>query len=476
MKKSVITLVVFIVLSSFAVQAQGEETKPKAKITDNMSITPALGLLHFYGDIRQYDFYPVTKYNNENKFGFGLSVNKTINNIFGVSGQFLYGSLSGTKRQTNTYFTTNILEGNISLLINVRNLMMRNAPSGKCKKFSTYIKIGHGLARFDSEAKTLNTDDVLSISGKTTEAVTPIGIICNYQLKNNLDLGFNFTYRAANTDKLDAWEAVGSSKDMYSFAGISLTYHLGLGEGEEPIDRKNPFDEILADVNEIKTKVAGLGGDDDNDGVANSFDKDNATPEGHKVYGDGTSVDTDGDGIADANDNELFTPKGSEVDGNGAAIDTDKDGVPDVYDKEPSSKIGTIVNYQGITIGKAYSEGGRLSGQGGGAVKSLPIVYFQSNGSAISYSEIKKIAQVAFTMKANTDMKIMLVGHADETGSAEYNLKLSQKRAEKVKQHLVKYYKIDGGKIQTSSEGEKNPLANKQYNTVNRRVEIKQVL
>ena len=70
MKKAVITLVVFIALSAITVQAQNEETKPKAKITDNMSITPALGLLHFYGDIRQYDFFPVTKYQNENKFGF----------------------------------------------------------------------------------------------------------------------------------------------------------------------------------------------------------------------------------------------------------------------------------------------------------------------------------------------------------------------------------------------------------------------
>ena len=54
-------------------------------------------------------------------------------------------------------------------------------------------------------------------------------------------------------------------------------------------------------------------------------------------------------------------------------------------------------------------------------------------------------------------------------------MKLSQKRAEKVKDHLVKYYKVDASKVQTSSEGEKNPLASNQYNTVNRRVEIKQV-
>ena len=168
MKKAVITLVVFIALSAITVQAQNEETKPKAKITDNMSITPSLGLLHFYGDIRQYDFFPVTKYQNENKFGFGLSLNKTLNNIFSVSGEFLYGSLSGTKRSIGTYFTTNVLEGNISLLINIRNLMMRNAPSGKCKKFSTYFKIGHGLTRFDSEAKKLSSDALVRVSGKTT--------------------------------------------------------------------------------------------------------------------------------------------------------------------------------------------------------------------------------------------------------------------------------------------------------------------
>ena len=88
--------------------------------------------------------------------------------------------------------------------------------------------------------------------------------------------------------------------------GVSLTYHLGLDEEEEPLNRQNPFDNLLADMAETKSKVEALTNDDDNDGVANTFDKDNETPEGVKVYGDGTSIDSDGDGVSDDMDKEPF--------------------------------------------------------------------------------------------------------------------------------------------------------------------------
>ncbi len=483
MKKLVLQFaaLLLITLSTFGLSAQEE----KAKLTDNMSITPSLGLLHFYGDIRQYDFYPVSNYNNETKFGLGLAINKTLSPIFGIQAELLYGSLSGTRRgiqadhgdyPNGKTFSTNILEANISALINLNSLLIPKTAGSS--KWVTFVKIGHGLVKFDSDLTGLVDGELQKTSGKTTEAVMPIGLICNYQLKNNLDLGINMTFRNVNTDKLDAWEVDGSSKDMYSYMGVSLTYHLGLDEEEEPLNRQNPFDNLLADMAETKSKVEALTNDDDNDGVANTFDKDNETPEGVKVYGDGTSIDSDGDGVSDDMDKEPFTPKGSEVDGSGVSIDTDKDGVPDVHDKEPNSKIGTIVNYQGITIGKAYSEGGMIGLKGGGAAKSLPMIYFESSSTNIAYSEVSKIAQVAFTMKANPEMKIMLIGHADETGREEYNLKLSEGRANKVKDHLVKYFMIDGNKIQVSAKGEADPLS-KNYsraNTFNRRVEVKQVL
>lgn len=485
MKKQLLQLTAFIVmaLSSFGLNAQEE----KAKLTDNMSISPSLGLLHFYGDIRQYDFAPVSNYNNETKFGLGLSVNKTFNTIFGLQGEVLYGSLSGTRRGNQAEhgdypngktFTTNLLEGNISILINIKNLILPNAAS-KGNKWTSYFKLGHGLVKFDSDLTSLVEGDLLKTSGKTTEAVNPFGFICNYHLNNNLDLGFNVTFRNVNTDKLDAWEVDGSSKDMYSFMGVSLTYHLGLDEEQKPLDRQNPFDNLLAQMADNQAKIAALAGDDDNDGVANTFDKDNETPEGVKVYGDGTSIDSDGDGVADDMDKEPFTSKGSEVDGSGVAIDTDKDGVPDIHDKEPNSKIGTIVNYQGITIGKAYSEGGSIGIGGGGAAKSLPMINFESSSTNVGYAEISKLAQIAFTMKANPEMKLMLIGHADESGAAEFNLKLSERRAIKVKDHLIKYYKIDGNRIQTSAKGEISPLAGTNHSSskrINRRVEVKQVM
>src|SRR3989338_8553408 len=60
------------------------------------------GHLAFYGDLRNYDFYPVFTYENENKIGFGVTLSKSLSNLLSLRGQFLYGGLAGTKRKNYT--------------------------------------------------------------------------------------------------------------------------------------------------------------------------------------------------------------------------------------------------------------------------------------------------------------------------------------------------------------------------------------
>jgi outer membrane protein OmpA-like peptidoglycan-associated protein len=67
----------------------------------------------------------------------------------------------------------------------------------------------------------------------------------------------------------------------------------------------------------------------------------------------------------------------------------------------------------------------------------------------------------------------LIAGHSDAKGSAEYNLTLSQKRAEAVRQYLIANFGIDGAKLVATGMGlkhlknAKNPLA-----AENRRVQI----
>jgi len=56
----------------------------------------------------------------------------------------------------------------------------------------------------------------------------------------------------------------------------------------------------------------------------------------------------------------------------------------------------------------------------------------------VSDAEMAKVNAVARVMKDNPDMRIMVVGFADKSGSDNYNMKLSERRANEVKRLLVR--------------------------------------
>ena len=77
----------------------------------------------------------------------------------------------------------------------------------------------------------------------------------------------------------------------------------------------------------------------------------------------------------------------------------------------------------------------------------------------VSDEEMAKVKAVARVLKDNPDMKIMVVGFADYTGSDNYNMKLSEKRAKEVKRLLVKRYGIDEDRISVDFKGKQKEYA-----------------
>ena len=70
--------------------------------------------------------------------------------------------------------------------------------------------------------------------------------------------------------------------------------------------------------------------------------------------------------------------------------------------------------------------------------------------------------------------KIKITGHTDSIGSANYNQKLSVRRAEAVRDYLVSLG-ADANKMEVSGAGEANPIADnktKEGRAKNRRVEV----
>ena len=137
--------------------------------------------------------------------------------------------------------------------------------------------------------------------------------------------------------------------------------------------------------------------------------------------------------------------------------DTDGDGVPDNIDKCPNTPKNTAVNHYGCPV-----------------ITTLRINFDFNKAEVkkIYYPEIKKVAEV---LKSNPALKIEIDGYTDNIGSKEYNLKLSKKRAEAIKNVLVKIYHINPKRIITKGYGEKYPLVPNTTSTnraLNRRAEI----
>ena len=81
-------------------------------------------------------------------------------------------------------------------------------------------------------------------------------------------------------------------------------------------------------------------------------------------------------------------------------------------------------------------------------------VSFAINSATVSQREMVNIYNVAQWLKDNPTCKVTITGYADRnTGSADYNMKLSQRRAEAVAQILRNQYGIAADRIIIVGEG-----------------------
>jgi len=82
----------------------------------------------------------------------------------------------------------------------------------------------------------------------------------------------------------------------------------------------------------------------------------------------------------------------------------------------------------------------------------LQAVYFDFDRSAIKAGERSKINAAADYLKQNAQYRLMLEGHCDWRGTAEYNLGLGDRRAQAVKQFLATLG-VPADKLQILSKG-----------------------
>jgi outer membrane protein OmpA-like peptidoglycan-associated protein len=87
------------------------------------------------------------------------------------------------------------------------------------------------------------------------------------------------------------------------------------------------------------------------------------------------------------------------------------------------------------------------------------------------YDDIKKVADF---MNEFPDKNAVIEGYTDSAGNEDYNQKLSENRANSVRQLLIDKYGIDGSRISAVGYGEGNPVASNETaegRQKNRRIE-----
>ena len=84
-------------------------------------------------------------------------------------------------------------------------------------------------------------------------------------------------------------------------------------------------------------------------------------------------------------------------------------------------------------------------------------VYFSFNKYNISNDSAEILNLQAEWLKSDPSIKIIVEGHCDERGTREYNLALGERRANAVKNYLVKQG-ISAKRIKTISYGKERPI------------------
>lgn len=149
---------------------------------------------------------------------------------------------------------------------------------------------------------------------------------------------------------------------------------------------------------------------------------------------DNGATDTDGDGVVDRLDQCAVTPTTDKVDESGCSVLTEKE-------------VSISLN-----------------------------VNFANNSAKVTNPNDAQFVDFAAFMSRYSNSQAAIEGHSSAGGAASYNLRLSQQRADSVRQLLIKQYGIDSTRLTSEGFGETRLLD--KSNTAeaakrNRRIEVK---
>ena len=225
----------------------------------------------------------------------------------------------------------------------------------------------------------------------------------------------------------------------------------------------------LATINEGATQIISVAQNDKNINEQASFEIITAPMHGSATVV-GKTIEYQHDGSATDRDVLYYqwtTNQGvidsAVVDITIAMVDDDSDGVRNALDKCAATPAGLHTDLFGCPVLARAEKAVRLE------------IAFASSSDTIPASGLPEVEKLATLIKQYQITKLVLEGHSSTDGVDDYNLAISENRAQAVKDKLVDAFGISADLIQVLGRGETMPIIANEQNAedrqINRRVE-----
>ncbi|KQK26563.1 hypothetical protein AR438_04755 [Chryseobacterium aquaticum] len=392
--------------------------------------------------VQSADLTSIKNGNGKNLFGYSayVSIDKAITHAFGINLQYDRGETRqgwfNTKDAAPANAAANRQEGArtqydaISILgdINFSNLL-RRVDNKSTFRWALHGYAGIGTLAYRSYLKDDSGQRLMTEIKpfKFGSFFGQAGAGLKFKVNRRLDLETRLMYVYTGDDEFDGGGAqysnINKREEQVSdnFFNATVGLSLKLGKHESHLMWHDPLQEIYYKLDVLANKNQDIEvckkGDADNDGVCDDWDR------------------------------QLDTPAGARVDGAGVALDADLDGVIDLYDK--CVTVPGPVENDGCPLTPTTPSGPVVETE-----RTMEGIEFDLNSDRILPSNTP-ILNNAVNYINSSNGSYTVIGATDTRASDAYNQKLSERRANSVKNYLIKNG-VEASKLNAVGRGEKD--------------------
>ena len=430
-------LVTFLSISLFSIFCAVGQSKSFSR----WSFTAEYVSTYFFGDM--HPIYSGVIPSSISQLNYGATAEYAFTPIWGLGLDFYHLPFGGKNESTS--FQTKLDNTDIIGTVNFTKWIYPKTNS----KFSVNATLGFGFAVFTSQYRYPNPNS--STLEKTTHPILvgsiPISLLFEYNITKFVAFGIRTHYRTYSSDNLEGVPYLnfkGVTNDYIGGFTFNVRYKLNAINKEHLRNiNKNTYSPDTL-YNNLEMRFNNQSRKLDSLLLALAMDK----------------MDGDGDGIPDSRDVELHTPKNTAVDCCGRALKVPearkvvleaKKMVPEV--KVKTETIAPIVNKAPTTLKVVPIIVKDALTNKVIVYDVVPPVYFESAKADIDSNSRSVIAKVAARLKSDKTMTVEIRGFCDVLGSLSYNIRLSQLRADNVKNLLVNEWGIPLSRVTSTGKG-----------------------